>query len=159
MMGSGKSTIGAMAAHRLGLEFFDTDEMVVQRVGKTIPRIWEEMGEQGFRELEREAVSSVPGSCIAAAGGGAVLDPGNRAAIVASPPVVWLRARPETLALRAGPDGNRPLLRSAVETGDRMRQILSERVGFYEAVATHTVETDDRDVVDVTDEVVAIWPG
>jgi shikimate kinase len=99
MMGSGKSTIGAIAAERLGLQFFDTDRMIVARSGVSIPEIWEEMGEQMFRDMEREAVAAVPlERSLAAAGGGAVLDPANRAVIASSPPVVWLRALPAEIA-------------------------------------------------------------
>lgn len=158
MMGSGKSTIGAIAADRLHVDFFDTDQMVTDQAGKSIAEIWDEMGEQGFRDLEREMVSSVPlHGALAAAGGGAVLDPGNRTAISASPPVIWLRARPETLARRVGAAGDRPLLQAADRAEVRMRRILADRSQLYDELATHRVDTDDRDAASVAEEVVTLW--
>ncbi|MGD2059854.1 MAG: shikimate kinase [Acidimicrobiia bacterium] len=157
MMGSGKSTVGAAVARRLGLEFFDTDEMVVARAGLSIPKIFETMGEKEFRELEREALSMVPvAGCVAATGGGAILDEENRKVIVASPPVVWLRAKPETLALRVGGGVDRPLLIGAGGE-ERLADILDRRSQIYREVATHVIDTDDRASDAVVEEVVSLW--
>lgn len=157
MMGSGKSTVGAHAARRLGIEFFDTDEMVVARSGLPIARIFETMGEEAFRELEREAVAAVPvGTCVAATGGGAILDEENRNVIVASPPVVWLRARPETLALRVGSGIDRPLF-SGRSGEEILAGILGRRASIYRDVSTHVIDTDDLPSEVVVEEVVSLW--
>jgi shikimate kinase len=160
MMGSGKSTIGAIAAERLGLQFFDTDRMIVARSGVSIPEIWEEMGEQMFRDMEREAVAAVPlERSLAAAGGGAVLDPANRAVIASSPPVVWLRARPETLTRRVGTAGDRPLLDSPLRLQERLGEILEKRAQVYDEVATHHIDTDDLTIEDTANRMVELWQG
>lgn len=160
MMGSGKSTIGAIAADRLGLEFFDTDRMIVERSGVSIPEIWEELGEQMFRDMEREVVAAVPlERSLAAAGGGAVLDPANRAVITSSPPVVWLRARPETLARRVRTAGDRPLLDSPMRLQERLGEILERRARVYDEVATHHIDTDDLTIEDTADRMVTLWRG
>jgi shikimate kinase len=158
MMGSGKSTIGAMAADELGLRFFDTDRMIVERAGMLIPEIWMARGEQAFRELERSAVSSVPvDGSLAAAGGGAVLNAVNRAVMASAPPVIWLRARPETLARRVEAAGQRPLLDTTLPLEERMREILRERNRIYHEIATHVLDTDGLGPDEVVDQVVAIW--
>ena len=79
MPGSGKSTIGKILALELGFEFFDTDELIVKKTGKTIPEIFSSVGESGFRKIEKEVIfeiSSVQGAVIST-GGGAVLDVEN----------------------------------------------------------------------------------
>lgn len=156
MMGSGKSTVGALAAQRLGLDFYDTDQMVCDRAGLSIPEIWQTHGEKRFRELEGEAVTSVPPGTVAAAGGGTVLDPANREIIASSPPVVWLRTRPETMAARVGNAGDRPLLDAPGDASDRLERILAERATLYLRLATHVVDTDELTAEQVTAEVVSI---
>jgi shikimate dehydrogenase len=79
MPGSGKSTIGKRIAQELSFDFYDTDELIVKKYGKKIPEIFSEIGENGFRELESEAVfeiASVQGAVIAT-GGGAILNERN----------------------------------------------------------------------------------
>ena len=75
MPGCGKTTIGKVAAAELNMNFIDTDDEIAKEAGKEIPRIFEEAGEDGFRELESEIiarVSAVQGAVIAT-GGGAIL--------------------------------------------------------------------------------------
>jgi len=79
MPGSGKSTIGKLLANELGRCFIDTDDEIVKREKKPIPQIFEEVGEIGFRQIEKEVifdVSSVQNAVIAT-GGGAVLNEEN----------------------------------------------------------------------------------
>lgn len=158
MMGSGKTTVGEKVASRLGVEFFDTDRMVVAGAGMSIPEIWNSVGEAGFRELEHRAVLAVPTSgCVAAAGGGAILLEQNRTHIELGAPVVWLRTTPVALAGRLEVDGERPLLRDETSGLDRLTEILETRLPLYESVATHTLDTDDLSVDQTADEVVRIW--
>lgn len=158
MMGSGKSTVGEAAAARVGVRFFDTDRMVVELAHMSLPEIWDGVGEDGFRRLERKAVAAVPDSgCVAAAGGGAVLSEENRDHMRKGVPVVWLRCRPETLAERVEGLGGRPLLEHAGPVADRLSAMLADRARLYEEVATDVVDTDVLDVADVVSEVVEIW--
>lgn len=158
MMGSGKTTVGRLAASRLGVAFYDTDEMVVESAKMPISDIWDQAGEEQFRELERAAVARIPVSgFIAAAGGGAVLDPSNRVHISAGGPVVWLRCDPVTLARRLQDDGTRPLLTDEGPTDELLGTILERRDEIYASVATDTIDTDGRDVDEVVAAVIDIW--
>lgn len=79
MPGSGKSTIGKILARDLGMSFVDSDEEIVKKTGKTIPQIFGEIGEIGFRKIESEVISEIAklSHTVIATGGGAILDNNN----------------------------------------------------------------------------------
>jgi len=157
MMGSGKTTVGEEVALRVGWPFYDTDRMITEMTGKSISSIWADVGEAGFRVLERQAVAAVPASdCVAAAGGGSVLDPENREKMADGGPVVWLRCGPRQLAFRVQPGHGRPLLEGHSPSEEALAEILEQRTGVYLAAATHIVDTDDRRLSDVVEEVMEI---
>jgi shikimate kinase len=156
MMGSGKSTVGRLAADRLGIPFFDTDVIVQEQAGVSIVELWAEVGETGFRDLESAALRNVPTTAgIVAAGGGAVLDPANRELIARSDKVVWLRCDAATLAERLRANVSRPLLTESPET--TLETLLAERAAIYADLATHHIETGARTLDEVVSEVVGIW--
>ena len=159
MMGSGKTSVGKVVAEAVQARFYDTDEVVVSVAGRSISDVWDEMGERHFRDLERAAIASVPEGVVAAAGGGAVLDPINREAMRLAPPVVWLQATPETLSRRIGGVSDRPLLAGSRSNVDVLGELLEARAESYLAAATHIVVTDSRELDDVASEVIELWPG
>jgi shikimate kinase len=158
MMGAGKTTIGQAAAARLGWAFLDSDRQVEARTGRTVEEIWRTDGEAGFRPLEAEALADALAStsqqpAVIAAAGGTVLDARNRQLMQDHPPVVWLRARPETLARRVGTGAGRPLL--AGDPAAALARLSEERRPHYEEVATDIVDVDDLPPAAVVDRVVA----
>lgn len=156
VMGVGKSTVGRLAADMLEVPFWDTDAMVEEMAGATIAEIWAERGEQGFRELEAEAVARVAlQTGVVATGGGAVLTATNRDLL--SDEVVWLTALPESIAARIEPVG-RPLLDGGA-VADSIGRLLDERVDLYGAVATRVLATDGKDAAQVAGEVATLWPA
>ena len=159
MMGSGKSTAGAMAAEQLVVPFHDSDDVIVERMGCSIAQFWGERGEAAFREIEKVAIASLAeAEGIRATGGGVVLDPENRRILTETGPVVWLRASPEVLANRLRDHSDRPL----VEVVDRphvevLTAMLAERSALYSEVATHQLDTDDLETAHVAKRVEEIW--
>jgi shikimate kinase len=156
LMGSGKSTVGALLAPRTGRVFVDVDVAIAAHTGKSVRELWEEGGEVAYRHLESEAVLRVlreTTPAVLAAPGGVVLDPVVRAALSGCV-VVWLRARPSTLAGRVRPGDHRPLL------GDRPAETLAAmadaRSELYRQVATATVDTDDLTPAAIADVVVRL---
>ncbi|MCC7392250.1 hypothetical protein IT571_07835, partial [Candidatus Sumerlaeota bacterium] len=93
-MGSGKTTVGRKLAETLGYAFIDTDEQIEKNTGKKISKIFEESGEQAFRQLETQFISSLTEakSLVIASGGGAVLDPQNRHVFKALGYTIYLKA-------------------------------------------------------------------
>lgn len=75
MPGCGKTTVGKRLAERLGFDFIDIDEEIVKREGRAIPTIFEECGEEGFRDVEAAVIREVSSrqGAVIATGGGAVL--------------------------------------------------------------------------------------
>ena len=160
MMGSGKTTVGRAVAKRLGVEFVDVDAEVERAAGQTVAQLFT-AGEPEFRRRESAVVTEVAAMSpplVVAAGGGCVVDPANREMMRRSGPVVWLRADPEELAARIGPDPGRPLL-AGRPPAERLSQLLEERVDAYKDAASAQVETTGRSLDDVIDEVVRCWTG
>ena len=113
MMGAGKTTTGQLLAAALGWRYFDSDADVEADTGLTVPELFARDGEAAFRRAEATVLARAcadPLPSVVSVAGGAVLSPDNRERIVASGTVVWLRARPETLAARVGDGVGRPLL-------------------------------------------------
>ena len=52
-MGAGKTTLGKAFAREQGLSFIDLDWYIEGRYHKSIPQLFAERGEEGFRTLER----------------------------------------------------------------------------------------------------------
>jgi shikimate kinase len=149
MMGAGKSTVARMVAAQLGVEAVDTDELVERSAATTVASIFRECGEDAFRVAESEAIQQlreVPGPIVVSVGGGAVLREENRRAMTAVGTVVWLRARPGTLAARLGRGQGRPLLAAAGDEGGLVKtleKLMVERRSLYEQVADVVVDVDE----------------
>lgn len=141
-MGAGKTTIGRKLARTLRLRFVDCDHEIERRTGAPIPLIFEIEGEAGFRAREKRVIEEVTLSdrTVVATGGGAILDPDNRALLKERGFVVYLHAPLEHLLARTRGDTNRPLLKA----GDRvkkMRELMELREPLYHEVADLIVDT------------------
>lgn len=157
MMGSGKSSAGRLAAEKLEVSFFDTDEVVAERMGCSVAQMWGELGEAAFRDLEKVAVASVAGKeAVVATGGGAVLDRDSRDLMSDSGPVIWLRASPSVLAARVDSVSGRPLL-ADTDTEDALSRHLVERDELYERLATHRIDTDALAIDAVAGLIEEVW--
>ena len=101
-MGAGKTTIGRRLAKSLRRKFVDADQELERRTGASIALIFDVEGESGFRERERRIVEELTqlDDIVLATGGGAVLDPDNRAAISTRGFVVYLHASIDKLIER-----------------------------------------------------------
>jgi shikimate kinase len=153
--GAGKSTVGPLLAGMLGVDFAETDDLVVAAAGKPVGDIFVEDGEEAFRVLERAAVpQAIAGSRgVVALGGGSVLSLATRE-LLAGRRVVYLETGFAAVARRSGLDGPRPPMPG--NPRGRLRQLLEERRGVYEELAWLTVRTDDREPQQVAEEIAAV---
>jgi len=149
-MAAGKSRIGKRVAAGLGVPFVDTDKRVVAEHGP-IKNIFAEHGEDRFRELERAAIVQALGSAgVVSLGGGAVLDPATQADLGACT-VVFLSASAEAVKSRIT-GSKRPLLKNGI---DDWQRIFDERRPIYEALASIHIDTSNRPIDQIADEIVA----
>ena len=154
-MGAGKSTIGRQLARALHMPFHDSDRELEGRTGVDIPLIFELEGEAGFRARERrmlEQLTALEG-VVLATGGGAVLDPANRALLADRGRVIYLHTSVDQQLQRTARDRNRPLLQSA-DPQARLGALMREREPLYREIADLVVETDGRTVREVVREIV-----
>ena len=134
--GSGKTTVGRLLAGRLGVAFFDCDELIVAREGKPIRQIFRTGGEEAFRKVEMQIVSELASKrdCVIALGGGAILREENRRALAGSK-IVYLRCQEEELLRRIKADpasaDNRPHLTSHGGEIEEIRSLLLRREPIY----------------------------
>jgi shikimate kinase len=160
--GTGKSAVGRMTAERLGLAFIDADEELERRAGRTIREIFAADGESAFRDLESQVVSDLltRDQQVVALGGGAVLREENRRAIVApNNRVAWLQAKAETVWERIQVDSATAQRRPNLTESGGLAEIiclLNQRAPLYRECAGFTVDTENKSIAEVADEVVSL---
>jgi shikimate kinase len=160
MMGAGKSTVGRLLAERLGWVYLDSDDEVVARAGRGVAEIFAADGEEAFRALETAVLQDAlagTGLSVVSVAGGAVLDPANRELLRRSGTVVWLRARPATLAGRVGDGATRPLL--AGDPAAALARLDEVRRPLYAEVADVILDVDDESPASVAEQVLALVPA
>jgi shikimate kinase len=131
-MGTGKSTVGQMAASMLNFRFIDTDEMIEGMAGKRISEIFAAEGEPRFREYEQQVVGrlrEMTGAVIST-GGGLIMRPENFASLKEHSLVVCLWCSAETIFRRVGHQTHRPLLQ-VEQPLEKIRELLTERAPVY----------------------------
>jgi len=155
-MASGKTAVGRAVAERLGHGFVDMDVVIEVRAGKPIARIFAEDGESAFRQIEAalcEELSTRDGLVIAT-GGGALVNPANRARMMASGAVVCLTCGVDEILRRVDGNTDRPLL-AVSDRRAQIEQLLQARREAYAAIPWQ-IDTTALTVEEVTDQVIGI---
>ena len=150
-MGSGKSTVGRLVAKNLGWEFIDLDRRIEERVGLSIPELFESSGEPFFRDLERrELLDALEGLAkrVVSCGGGVVVDSRNRARLM-EVATVFLWEDSDVLYRRTRGPG-RPL--RGVNFEDFTRR-YAERLPYYLEVASLQIEANNRPYYRIADKI------
>jgi shikimate kinase len=152
--GAGKTSVGKALAKKLSLNFLDSDKVVEEKSGKSIPEIFITDGEPAFRELERAAVIDLIENQdgVIALGGGSVMDLEVSKRLLPMANVVFLDVSISNAAPRVGFNRDRPLL-----LGNPRQQwiaLMEKRRSTYEALAKARVSTDNKKPVEVVEEIV-----
>jgi len=156
--GSGKSTIGRMAAERLGVSFRDFDDDMQAEHGKEAGELVVDFGRERFQELEAELLVKVlpEHDGVLALGGGTPTSPGVPE-LLKPYHVVFLDVDLDHLLKREGLVALHPWLLPNPRA--HLRQMLTDRRPVYMAVADAVVETNGRDPQDILDDVLAAMPA
>jgi shikimate kinase len=156
-MGTGKTTIGRIAAQRLGFELLDSDHEIERLCGKPVARIFAEEGEAAFRSMERRFIEQghPPSRTVVACGGGLVTQPGLLELLQKKGVVICLHASIETVLERTAGHSHRPLL-NVEDPGARLREIYAQREPVYRRAGT-LILTDARPLDDIVNHVMRAY--
>lgn len=168
---TGKSTISKLLAEKLGRELLETDQLIIQKAGKSIPQIVKESGWQNFREMEYQVVSGLKekNGAIFDCGGGIVCEQDQNDnqqfsqrkidALQENSLVIWLDCSTEEQLRRIGEDANRPALTCDKSAKKEMQEIMRLRRPWYRQAAHFIINTEDFTVETVVERIVSITVG
>jgi shikimate kinase len=143
LMGAGKTSVGRRLAEKLEIPFVDADHEIELAAGKTIPEIFNDHGEEYFREGERRVITRLleNGKQVLATGGGAFMNSETREKIKGHGLSLWLKADLDVLLKRVAKRNDRPLLLKE-DPAIVMKRLIDLRYPIY-AEADITVESRD----------------
>lgn len=153
MPGSGKTTLGKMLAEELNIKFFDMDEYIVEKTGKTTIQLFEN-GEEFFRDIESETCKELAGysNVLISTGGGVIKRKANIDALNKEGLIIFID-RPVENILGDVDVSFRPLLKDGKE---KLLKLYDERYALYNEYAEEIVKNDSdiRVVIDKIKEVI-----
>lgn len=148
-MGAGKTTLGKVLAESLGLPFYDLDWYIESRMMKTVPQLFAERGEDGFRKVEHNMLHEVAEfeDVVISCGGGTPCFYDNMEYMNAQGDTVYLKASPEVLYahLQMG-KVERPLLKN--KTREEMQAFIQEQLAEREKYYTKARHIFNVDLLD-----------
>ena len=154
-MGTGKSTVSAVLAQRLGFRSVEMDEEIAAKAGMSIPEIFASEGEAGFRARETEELAAVLSGDgqVVSCGGGIVTRERNLSMLrSAAASTVRLTASPEAVFERIGSDPGRPMLKD-VRGPEDMARLMESREAAYRAAGGVEIATDRKTPEEIADEI------
>ncbi len=154
-MGCGKTTLGRFISNSKGFEFVDTDDMIVEKEGRSINDIFATEGEAYFRQLETDVIKGMIGSVsntVISVGGGLPVKEENRALLRELGLCVYLRTSKAELVRRLKGDKSRPLLAGG-DVEKKIDDLMSKRKDIYESTAELIVDTDGLSKAKIVDTI------
>jgi shikimate kinase len=155
-MGAGKSTTAELVAQRLGRPWFDTDQVIVDRSGRSIPELFAAGEQVRFRAMEKQLIAELLAAppAVLSLGGGALEDADTRAllferAFVICLDVPWSEVRAELPVLMQ----TRPLLQNRSEA--EIHQLFQHRQATYAQAHLH-IRAPRGDVAAAADQVLSV---
>lgn len=156
--GTGKSVVGRILADRLNRAYVGMDANIVKRAGMPIPRIVENLGWPGFRDIETEEALDLSGKdhLVIDTGGGIIERPENMPALKENGAVFWLKASVDNIVRRIRGGDQRPALTEGKTFTEEVAEVLEERRPKYRDAAQFDIDTDDLTPEQVAEKVISL---
>ena len=156
MMGSGKSSIGFLVSKKLNLKFFDIDSIIENEVGIKISNIFEEKGENFFRNTEEKITIKIlkTNNSVVSLGGGGFISPKIRAEVLTNNSSIWLSWDIKTLLKRIKNSKKRPLVSNS--TNQENKNLIKERSKIY-SKAKFKINCNNLTKTEIVNKVIKIY--
>ncbi len=155
MMGVGKSTAGGIVAERAGREHLDTDRMLIRKLGRPIPQLFQLLGESTFRDHETTLLRELsPGRSVISTGGGIVVRPQNWDEMRRLGTTIFMDVPFDILIARLHASKKRRPLLQGEDMESKVAAILEARLPLYRQ-ADLTVTLEHLDANDSADRILA----
>jgi len=153
MMGSGKSAIGKILANKLDYNFIDVDKMIEADAGKTIKKIFEEDGEQYFRDLEEKITINILElkETIVSLGGGAIINKNIRGSIEKNSYNIYLNVDIDVLTKRLQNSKTRPLIYKK-NLKKELINLIGIREKFYRKA--DLIVKNEKNIIETTENII-----
>ena len=134
LMGSGKSIIGKDLSKYLNLKFYDTDKVIELKMKKSISSIFEEDGEDYFRNIEEKICLKLlrNNNCVISLGGGSIINKKIRKEVKKNSYSIYLQVQLNNLVNRLKSSNKRPLLNKNINKVEILKKLYDDRKKFYE---------------------------
>ena len=155
-MGVGKTTIGKIIAKKLKLNFVDMDNYIEKRECKSISKIFEEYGEQHFRELESESLKDLIKSdnIVISTGGGIVTTKENSEILKKEKIVIFLDGNTQTILNHLSKEiDKRPLLSNSNNVENTISNLLNERYEKYNSICDIKIDINEKNIEEVVSQI------
>ncbi len=144
MPASGKSTIGVILAKKLGFEFIDSDIVIQRKTGKKLSTLIDELGVDGFIDLEDDINSKIDATdCVISTGGSAVYGENAMSHFKELGEIIYLRTNFEALSERITDMDKRGVVHKAQQT---LKDVYKERSILYKKYATMIVDLNNKTI-------------
>ena len=155
----GKTSVGKLTAAKLGREFIDTDELIIEKAGCSIDKIVSNHGWDYFREIEKSIIKEVSSmeNLVIATGGGVIINEENIDNLKNNSFIVWLYADINTIKKRLHEDiksaDSRPSL-TGDDPSDEIKNVLDQRESLYRGASDIAVDTGQLNINEVADLII-----
>ena len=138
-MGTGKSTIGEYLASKIHCSYIDLDTYIEMKEFKTIPDIFNEIGEKGFRKLEYNYLKDCIGKYDIISTGGGIIENDDSISLLKNKTVIWLDCDIDIIYNRIANDPHRPNAKNKSEK--QLKDLYLSRVSRYNEIASTKVDS------------------
>lgn len=155
MPGAGKSTVGVVLAKRMGMSFMDSDLVIQEQEGKTLHEIIEQIGTEGFLEVEDRVNAGInPKNTVIATGGSVVYGKNAMEHLSQIATVCYLKLSYESINDRLGDLAQRGV---ALKDGQTLLDLYQERIPLYEKYAKLTIDCENKNIREIVGEIARIF--